>query len=71
VPANAPNPPAPKPTANVVTEYRVNGALRDGAQLAQARSGVLPGGTADGDGHLDVTPHGTRDTPVYFKLYEW
>ena len=26
---------------------------------------------SDGDGRLDRTPQGTRDAPVYFKLYGW
>ena len=55
---------------DVVTEYRVNGVI------AMVRIVPNKGPTyylvdADHDGRLDRTAHGTRDTPVYFKLYEW
>ena len=55
---------------DVVTEYRVNGALAM-VRISPKRGPVYYLVDSDGDGHLDVTPHGTRDTPVYFKLYEW
>ena len=55
---------------DVVTEYRVNGVI------AMVRIVPEHGPTyylvdSDHDGRLDRTAHGTRDTPVYFKLYEW
>ena len=55
---------------DVVTEYRVNGVI------AMVRIVPEHGPTyylvdSDHDGRLDRTAHGSRDTPVYFKLYEW
>jgi len=77
---NAGAPPVPPPGAaeatrvesngDTVTEYRVGGAV------AMVRIVPKNGPTyylvdSDGDGRLDRTPHGTTDTPVYFKLYGW
>lgn len=55
---------------DVVTEYRVNGAL------AMVRVVPKNGPTyfvtdSDGDGRLDRNSDGTRNVPVYFKLYGW
>ena len=70
VPANAAESTRTEATGDVVTEYRVNGALAM-VRISPKRGPVYYLVDSDGDGHLDVTPHGTRDTPVYFKLYEW
>jgi hypothetical protein len=55
---------------DVVTEYRVGGAL------AMVR--VVPKNgpeyyvtDSDGDGRLDRNSDGTRNVPVYFKLFGW
>jgi len=55
---------------DVVTEYRVNGAI------AMVRVVPNNGPTyyvtdSDGDGRLDRNSDGTRNVPVYFKLYGW
>jgi hypothetical protein len=55
---------------DIVTEYRVNGAL------AMVRVAPKNGPTyyvtdSDGDGRLDRNSDGTRNVPVYFKLYGW
>ncbi|KGQ19072.1 DUF2785 domain containing protein [Lysobacter dokdonensis DS-58] len=55
---------------DIVTEYRVNGSL------AMVRVVPKNGPTyyvtdADGDGRLDRNSDGTRNVPVYFKLYGW
>jgi hypothetical protein len=55
---------------DVVTEYRVNGALSM-VRITPARGPTYYLIDSDGDGRLDRTPQGTRDTPVYFKLYGW
>ena len=70
VPAGAAESTRTESNGDVVTEYRVNGALAM-VRMSPRRGPVYYLVDSDGDGHLDVTPHGTRDTPVYFKLYEW
>ena len=55
---------------DVVTEYRVNGALAM-VRIEPARGVVYYLVDSDGDGRIDRQPHGSRDVPVYFKLYEW
>ena len=73
-------PPVPPPGAteatrvesngDVVTEYRVNGSVAM-VKITPNRGPTYYLLDADGDGRLDRTPHGTTDTPVYFKLYGW
>ena len=73
-------PPVPPPGAteatrvesngDVVTEYRVNGSVAM-VKIEPNRGPTYYLVDADGDGRLDRTPHGTTDTPVYFKLYGW
>ena len=68
VPAGAVEATRTDSNGDVVTEYRVNGAV------AMVRIVPRQGPTyylVDGDGRIDRTPHGTRDAPVYYKLYEW
>ena len=55
---------------DIITEYRVGGAL------AMVR--VVPKNgpeyyvtDSDGDGRLDRNSDGTRNVPVYFKLFGW
>ena len=55
---------------DVVTEYRVNGAISM-VRIVPQHGPTYYLVDADHDGRLDRTAHGTRDTPVYFKLYEW
>ncbi|UHQ20342.1 DUF2782 domain-containing protein [Lysobacter sp. KIS68-7] len=69
-PANAAESTRTETNGDVVTEYRVNGALAM-VRISPKRGPVYYLVDSDGDGHLDRTPQGTRDTPVYFKLYEW
>ena len=50
--------------------------LIKGSPLAMVRIEPARGATyylvdSDGDGRIDRQPHGSRDVPVYFKLYEW
>ena len=73
-------PPVPPPGAteatrvesngDVVTEYRVNCSVAM-VKIEPNRGPTYYLVDADGDGRLDRTPHGTTDTPVYFKLYGW
>ena len=55
---------------DVVTEYRVGGAISM-VRIVPPHGPTYYLTDADGDGRIDRTPHGTRDTPVYFKLYGW
>ena len=55
---------------DVVTEYRVNGALAM-VRIVPNRGLTYYLVDSDGDGRIDRQPHGSRDVPVYFKLYEW
>ena len=73
-------PPVPPPGAqeatrtesngDVVTEYRVGGSLA--MVRVQPKNGPVYYVTdSDGDGRLDRNSDGTRNVPVYFKLYGW
>ena len=55
---------------DVVTEYKVGGAIAM-VRIVPVRGPTYYLTDADGDGRIDRTPHGTRDAPVYFKLYGW
>ena len=55
---------------DVVTEYRVGGAISM-VRIVPAKGPTYYLTDSDGDGRLDRTPQGTRDAPVYFKLYGW
>jgi hypothetical protein len=70
IPAGAVEATRTESNGDTVTEYRVNGALAM-VRIVPARGVTYYLMDADGDGRLDRTPHGTRDTPVYFKLYGW
>ena len=70
VPENAQQATRTEANGDVVTEYRVGGAL------AMVRVVPKSGPTyyvtdSDGDGRLDRNSDGTRNVPVYFKLYGW
>ena len=70
VPANAAESTRTEANGDVVTEYRVGGSL------AMVRVVPKSGPTyyvtdSDGDGRLDRNSDGTRNVPVYFKLYGW
>jgi hypothetical protein len=70
VPAGAVESTRTESNGDVVTEYRVNGALSM-VRISPKQGPVYYLVDADHDGRLDRTAHGSRDTPVYFKLYEW
>ena len=55
---------------DIVSEYRVSGRLA-AVKITPARGPVYYLTDSDGDGRIDRTPLGTRDVPVYFKLYGW
>ena len=70
VPENAQQATRTEANGDVVTEYRVGGSL------AMVRVVPKSGPTyyvtdSDGDGRLDRNSDGTRNVPVYFKLYGW
>ena len=70
VPAGAEQATRTESNGDVVTEYRVGGAI------AMVRVVPKNGPTyyvtdSDGDGRLDRNSDGTRNVPVYFKLYGW
>ena len=76
---DAPMPPVPEgaeqatrteANGDVVTEYRVGGSLA--MVRVQPKNGPVYYVTdSDGDGRLDRNSDGTRNVPVYFKLYGW
>ena len=70
IPAGAVEATRTESNGDVVTEYRVNGALSM-VRISPKQGPVYYLVDADHDGRLDRTAHGSRDTPVYFKLYEW
>lgn len=55
---------------DVVAEYRVGGRIAV-VKITPANGPTYYLTDADGDGRLERTAHGTRDVPVYFKLYGW
>jgi hypothetical protein len=55
---------------DTVTEYRVNGALAM-VRVVPKNGPVYYVTDSDGDGRLDRNSDGTRNVPVYFKLYGW
>jgi hypothetical protein len=70
VPAGAEASTRTEANGDVVTEYRVGGALAMvKVQPANGPTWYLV--DSDGDGRLDRTSGEARDAPVYFKLYSW
>ena len=55
---------------DVVTEYRVHGQLSM-VRVSPKNGPVYYVTDSDGDGRLDRNSDGTRNVPVYFKLYGW
>lgn len=55
---------------DIVTEYRVNGAIAM-VRVQPANGPTYYVTDSDGDGRLDRNSDGTRNVPVYFKLYGW
>ena len=55
---------------DVVAEYRVGGQLAL-VKITPSRGPTYYLTDTDGDGRIDRNRDGTRDTPVYFKLYGW
>ena len=70
IPAGAVEATRTESNGDVVTEYRVGGAIAM-VRIVPAKGPTYYLTDADGDGRIDRTPHGTRDAPVYFKLYGW
>lgn len=70
VPAGAQASTRTEANGDVVTEYRVGGALAMvKVQPANGPTWYLV--DSDGDGRLDRTRGSARDAPVYYKLYSW
>ena len=55
---------------DVVAEYRVGGRIAV-VKITPSNGPTYYLTDTDGDGRLERTAHGTRDVPVYFKLYGW
>jgi hypothetical protein len=70
VPAGAVESTRTESNGDVVSEYRVGGRLAM-VKITPVRGATYYLTDADGDGRLDRTRDGTRDVPVYFKLYGW
>jgi len=70
IPADAVESIRTEANGDVVAEYRVGGRIAV-VKITPARGPTYYLTDTDGDGRLDRTGHGTRDVPVYFKLYGW
>lgn len=70
IPADAVETTRTESNGDVVSEYRVGGRLAV-VKITPARGPTYYLMDADGDGRLDRTRDGTRDVPVYFKIYGW
>jgi hypothetical protein len=70
IPPNAVEATRTEANGDVVTEYRVGGRVAV-VKITPARGPTYYLTDADGDGRIDRQPHGSRDVPVYFKLYGW
>jgi len=70
IPADAVESIRTESNGDIVSEYRVGGRLAV-VKITPARGPVYYLTDSDGDGRIDRTPLGTRDVPVYFKLYGW
>ena len=70
VPAGAVTATRTEANGDIVTEYRVGGALAM-VKVQPANGPVWYLVDSDGDGRLDRTRGSARDAPVYFKLYSW
>src|SRR5688500_6646823 len=70
IPADAVESTRTESNGDIVSEYRVGGRLAV-VKITPARGPVYYLTDTDGDGRIDRNRDGTRDTPVYFKLYGW
>ena len=70
IPADAVESIRTETNGDIVSEYRVGGRLAV-VKITPARGPVYYLTDTDGDGRIDRTRDGTRDVPVYFKLYGW
>ena len=70
IPADAVESTRTESNGDVVSEYRVGGRLAV-VKITPARGPVYYLTDTDGDGRIDRTRDGTRDVPVYFKIYGW
>ncbi len=70
IPADAVESTRTESNGDIVSEYRVGGRLAV-VKITPARGPVYYLTDNDGDGRIDRTHDGTRDVPVYFKLYGW
>lgn len=70
IPADAVESTRTESNGDVVSEYRVGGRLAV-VKITPARGPVYYLTDTDGDGRIDRNRDGTRDVPVYFKIYGW
>ena len=70
IPADAVESIRTEANGDVVAEYRVGGRIAV-VKITPANGPTYYLTDTDGDGRLDRTGHGTRDVPVYFKLFGW
>lgn len=70
IPADAVETTRTESNGDVVSEYRVGGRLAV-VKITPARGPTYYLTDTDGDGRIDRDGDGTRNVPVYFKLYGW
>ena len=70
IPADAVESTRTESNGDIVSEYRVGGRLAV-VKITPARGPVYYLTDTDGDGRIDRNRDGTRDVPVYFKIYGW
>ena len=70
IPANAVESIRTEANGDVVAEYRVGGRIAV-VKITPSNGPTYYLTDTDGDGRFERTAHGTRDVPVYFKLYGW
>lgn len=70
IPADAVETTRTESNGDVVSEYRVGGRLAV-VKITPVRGPTYYLTDADGDGRIDRDRDGTRNVPVYFKLYGW
>ena len=70
IPADAVESTRTESNGDIVSEYRVGGRLAV-VKITPARGPVYYLTDHDGDGRIDRNRDGTRDVPVYFKIYGW
>lgn len=70
IPADAVETTRTESNGDVVSEYRVGGRLAV-VKITPVRGPTYYLVDSDGDGRIDRDRDGTRNVPVYFKLYGW